>query len=515
MNCPICGHPCPARGRVVCRCGTIYTCTTPRPPGLLRRAANFARAAATHLSQGAPRVSEDELQRRLAICRQCELYDAAQDVCTHKSCGCHMTPRPWWPGKAAWASAACPLGKWSAPARVPLAELVTVGVTWMPQRRKLLEEFLALASHVWPGVRVVAMQTDGNVSRARNRLVRETTTPYLAILEEDMRPGAQFNLAKLADVLASDERLAVAGAGLIEDRRRKAWCHEFIEFRGTVRAVPSRWSPRTTPRGTCYRPCDLVVNAFVGRREALLQVPWDERLPLGEHRPWFWSLRRAGWLSALVAGCWIEHLADRSDPEYARLRARAGQYLARHKEVVGVEFLPPEGHVVNACGDDGERPCLVVLAVGHSNTTVTTRQLAALGWRLPDDDDPWAEWPRGREINDRLARGEAVHDRMMGAALATLVRPWVWKDPRLVRVLHHWHRVLEPYTPVLVRLEKAPDAVLASYRRRGEPMTEEQLARLLELRDQQYEAWPYAKITIDCERIAAACQLFQPTDRSR
>ena len=53
------------------------------------------------------KVSEEEKERKLSICRSCEHFDAPR--CT--LCGCYMN------FKAALASSECPAGKWSVPLR--------------------------------------------------------------------------------------------------------------------------------------------------------------------------------------------------------------------------------------------------------------------------------------------------------------------------------------------------------------------------------------------------------------
>lgn len=72
-------------------------------PGMLRRAGNFARAAARYVAAGAPRADAEEASRRLAICRANSCGFCRDDVCRHPACGCYL------PEKTAWGTESCPL----------------------------------------------------------------------------------------------------------------------------------------------------------------------------------------------------------------------------------------------------------------------------------------------------------------------------------------------------------------------------------------------------------------------
>ncbi len=96
-------------------------------PGNVRRAANFASAAAAHAVNGMPQASQEDVEARLAICRACPLYRVLPPnkipkslaeldevgTCTHKSCGCYLHSHPTAnPSKLRWADQKCPLNKW-------------------------------------------------------------------------------------------------------------------------------------------------------------------------------------------------------------------------------------------------------------------------------------------------------------------------------------------------------------------------------------------------------------------
>jgi hypothetical protein len=79
-------------------------------PNLLGKAANLARATASHVAAGMPLVDDATYEERLSICRSCVgpggYWDAAREVCMNSSCGCAMKV------KTRWAEQRCPIGRW-------------------------------------------------------------------------------------------------------------------------------------------------------------------------------------------------------------------------------------------------------------------------------------------------------------------------------------------------------------------------------------------------------------------
>lgn len=77
-------------------------------PSLLQKAANFASSAARHVAAGMPRATQEEIDRRFAICQQCEHFDGK--AC--RQCGCPVVREKQFISKLSWANEKCPAGKW-------------------------------------------------------------------------------------------------------------------------------------------------------------------------------------------------------------------------------------------------------------------------------------------------------------------------------------------------------------------------------------------------------------------
>jgi len=89
--------------------------------------------------------------------------------------------------------------------------------------------------------------------------------------------------------------------------------------------------------------------------------------------------------------------------------------------VTGHQLVKPRGP---------ERPHIVVLGIGHSNTSITSKQLFALGWNAGDADAEFVDSVSLRDINLQIAKTGEFSLREAREALAALPQPWAVKDPR-------------------------------------------------------------------------------------
>lgn len=73
-------------------------------PSIVRRTITLGKAIVDHVSSGLPSTDQSTVDRRWAICRSCENFDAKRIEC--RACGCHLDI------KIAWGEQKCPIGKW-------------------------------------------------------------------------------------------------------------------------------------------------------------------------------------------------------------------------------------------------------------------------------------------------------------------------------------------------------------------------------------------------------------------
>jgi hypothetical protein len=383
---------------------------------------------------------------------------------------------------------------------------------------------------------LLVQHTGGNLSWGRNQLARACPTPFYLMLEDDFEFCASTDLRPLLDILHTDDELAGVGGIVVEGNRRRAWCHTFDRFRNEAVLLPSPYPLRVTAAGAAYRPCHAILNFGLFRRQALAELPWDEQLPLSEHRDWYYRLWREGrWRVALTHDCEVLHHRDR--PEGYR-EDRRRSFLDRVRRKHGLRFRAPAASALDRDAHRNPQSLsnVVVLGVGHANTTITTRQLAALGWNLGDADDEFAESVSVRAINQRLVHcGLRISDcglaesvalltspstssqsairnpqSEMASALSRLPRPWAVKDPRFAETLPRWLKAFQSYQPLLLWITKDAQQVAASYVRRG--CSPERAASIVAAREQaclrHFQRWPWAKLRVSAEQIRTAVRLF-------
>jgi hypothetical protein len=161
--------------------------------------------------------------------------------------------------------------------------------------------------------------------------------------------------------------------------------------------------------------------------------------------------------------------------------------------------------------DQEDRPCVIVMGVGHSGTTVLARSLHAMGWNAADADKQFAESVAFRRQNMSIESTGFLQPVPAARTLAQLPRPWAVKEPRFVTTLHHWlpHFAEMDRKPVLLRIRRDRQSTLASYQRRGAPGDiQQRVDQLLGLCEQQFERWPWGRFSIVYERLAEAVPLF-------
>ena len=412
-----------------------------------------------------------------------------------------------------------------------MTEKVTFGITSF-QRPDCLERLVASIYKRYPlarilvadngnkkaklpnSVEVLNLEFDCGLSAARNALFDNFRTEYLLILEEDFLFTDETNIEQFVEILDSDQEVGVVGGAIRSIHGRLAAYSLDIEiFRQTMYVREASHRVKLSPSGTPYRLCDLIWNFALFRRAMTKRHRWIDELKVGEHAPYYHQVKLAGeWRVACCPTVALYHVPEPRSGEYLHYRRRAQAmfqgYIERHglknyRRVLPYEFVD---HVE-------EKPCIVVLGVGHSGTTVLTRMLTSLGWNAGDADAQFSESKSIRSLN-MLVEAKGVLPRPLARqAVQNLPRPWAVKDPRFVQTLNHWLPVFQEMErkPTLVRISRSPERMLESYRRRGAPGDVPfRIRQGLELCRKQYETWPWPKVTVEYERLAAAVQLFDP-----
>jgi len=382
--------------------------------------------------------------------------------------------------------------------------------------------------------------TGGNLSAGRNRLVARCKTPFVLILEDDFEAIPTSNLDSLCDVLNADEQLGLVCGSLIEGGRITAHAKDTRLFRGVLEATSPPADPwRLTVSGVRWRFCDAAANFLLARREVLVENPWDERLELMEHAPWFWTLKDRGlWKVGYTEDACLIHYRDRPTGEYTSHRSRTAPFteLVRTEygfsRVVDVSRQPPE--------PTDNRPNVIIFGAGHQGTRLYMQVLEQLGWDIGGENlkRRVMENQRFVEINKAMLRERGVCDCGGLATVladecdcarcgktfcraptdddpagffASLVDPWAIKDPRFVLTCSdsRWRAELDRVRPVFVLAERDIDQTRATYRRHGWDsgvIFGYAIKELRAIARREFEAWPHQKLAISFEQLTAAAK---------
>ncbi len=393
-----------------------------------------------------------------------------------------------------------------------------------------------------PNVRWFQLPFDCGLPAARNYLIGMADRPVVVNCDDDFVFTDETKIEKLLDVLNHDPSIGLVAGVMRQDGRVVNYTGQFaFAPDGGTRSVassppcrrltiePNPGPPETTPAGTRFVRCDLALNFFAARRESMLRARWDPRLKVSwEHLDHFLEMHRVGIKVAYTPDVVVDHHQDRS-PEYLRFRGRKSEYtdyVLQKWRLAGPpnhSLEPERWHSSSSLSAlRSPLPNIVVLAIGHSGTSPFTAMLGRLGWYLGPVDE-YAELPFVRAINDRLGTylrpGESRDSfrRHTERFLRELRQPWAIKDPRFVHTLGQWIKLLEPYKPTLVWLQRPLDQVERSFliRREGTVRDGEIVSRGKTLRElwlicqEHYDRWPWDKLTVWWPDVATTCATIQ------
>ena len=224
---------------------------------------------------------------------------------------------------------------------------VAIAITEWNRPAQLARLLDSIQRHM-PGYPVEVEDTKGNLSAGRNRLYGRVPTPYLLMMEEDfvVRSTTAEAVANAVAILEHDARVwgvgGIAnephpgkpppGQQAVRSRGMVRWGHNFARRGDVVHIVPSVRPMRVTPGGVRYRPCDIVLNFGVFRTQLFRDVPYDNALPIHEHKEYFWRACQTGKEFAFLSSLIVDHIRDHPTAEWraARRRSFVGRVRQKH-----------------------------------------------------------------------------------------------------------------------------------------------------------------------------------------
>lgn len=156
------------------------------------------------------------------------------------------------------------------------------------------------------------------------------------------------------------------------------------------------------------------------------------------------------------------------------------------------------------------KPNIIIIGVGHSGTSILSKMIGRMGWKLNDADEEFGESISVRNINDLLCQNKTIDRKEFINCISKLKQPWVIKDPRFCETLHHWTESMKEYEPLLVWITRDIEATERSYTRRGEGRVLRGVTRKDNLKNvaNQFQKWPWPKLKISLEDLTNAVKIF-------
>lgn len=313
-----------ATKKFTCVCGAIYEA---EGPGNLLKLKNFTVASIGHFLKGNPTCQQDEIDYRLSICKVCDFFTGI--ACSHRNCGCNISDQQIYLNKLAWSDQRCPLNKWG----IPLEREVTICITTFlrPDALKRLQESI---KKYYPSLKVLVVDTKGNLSWGRNYLVKQVTTPYLLLLEDDFIITEKTNIRKMVQILQEDKELGMIGGQV----GNTTAAYNMDEFRHVLQMHPTN-KIRINGYGHRYAICDYTDNFGLFRREVFGDIEWDEELEIHEHLDFFYRFKQLkNWRIGVAEDIAIKHERPRPSPEYKQYRKR--NFVEKSQKKLGLKFTP-------------------------------------------------------------------------------------------------------------------------------------------------------------------------------
>jgi len=181
-------------------------------------------------------------------------------------------------------------------------------------------------------LRVLRLPYDSGLAYGRNKIVENTKTPYLLIIDDDMKIPDKNSILFLKQILINDKTIGGVGAFLIENGRIRSGAHNLSYKRGyIIRDVPDKLEINFS-NGIPYIIFDQILNAALFRTRCLRDYPWDEYYKINfEHLDFYWGHKQLGkWRFAVSPAVFFEHHPG-GDRIYRRFRFSKERYK-RSKE---------------------------------------------------------------------------------------------------------------------------------------------------------------------------------------
>lgn len=185
---------------------------------------------------------------------------------------------------------------------------------------------------------IIQLPNDCGLSYARNALVKEVTTPYTLLLDDDHWFHSTTDLAQMKSIFEYDEKLGIVSGRFWQDNEIKPY-EKFFLFCDKLLMLVS-WEHLATKKLVSLRQyknlkfgyADICHNFFIAKTNVLKEYGWDNRHKVhSEHLDFYLNLKiNSPYKVAFMPEMIIGHTPV-INPEYKEKRFRQYYYLITQK----------------------------------------------------------------------------------------------------------------------------------------------------------------------------------------
>ena len=186
-------------------------------------------------------------------------------------------------------------------------------VTVADQSKELKPEFY----NKWEqkDLRVLPLEFDCGLSKARNLLVRNTSRIYKLILEDDFYFTEKTDIKKMKELL---EKGDIVGGAVINNKVEILFNCYFEKRKKTIYQIPDGdvWQKYN---GIKYKKTGCVLNFFLAKSEVFDKTIWKDDLKIREHQHFFYRVQNS---IVYTNDIEIQHDNKGNHPKYKVLKGR-------------------------------------------------------------------------------------------------------------------------------------------------------------------------------------------------
>lgn len=172
-----------------------------------------------------------------------------------------------------------------------------------------------------PGCTVFRLPEDYGLSASRNYLVKNTTKPYVLILEDDFIFKNATDIKLMVELLESDKYVGVVG-GVVEEHGQEIHFEHFPHKKERILEHIPDGDDYYKYRGITYKQTGCVLNFALFKREVFDSVMWDNQLKLCDHNDFYLRLKQTPWTILYTPQVVIDTKKDYDTREYKQYKQR-------------------------------------------------------------------------------------------------------------------------------------------------------------------------------------------------